>query len=357
MTGPRREETHKDKKMTRIIVLAALAMLASSSARAADFYKDKVVTIITSTGAGGTYDIMARLFGRHMGRHIPGNPTFIVKNMPGGGNVLATNYMYNIAPKDGLTIASVHNAMPLNQTLGGTGVAYDCAKFNWLGSTGPDNSVIIVKSTSGIATIEQAMQQEVILGSTGAGSGLTIIPLAMNRVLGTKFKIVMGYKSSEELNLAIARGEVQARAFSYSSIVAQHPDWIKDKKMNFLAQIGSKRLADLKDVKLITEMAATDEKRKILVLISSPPGLGQPYLAPPGTPPERLAILRKAFAETMTDPAFLNEAKSLNMDIDAMSAEETAGIVRDVIDTSPEIIAKTKEVVDETGMRAKKKGK
>lgn len=343
--------------MIRIAVLAVLAVLASSSARAADFYKDKVISIITSTGGGGTYDIMARLFGRYMGRHIPGNPTFIVKNMPGGGNVLATNYMYNIAPKDGLTIASIHNAMPLNQTLGGLGVAYDCDKFNWLGSTGSDNSVIVVKSTSGITTIEQAMQKEVIVGTTGAGSGLTIIPLAMNRVLGTKFKIVMGYKSSEELNLAIQRGEVQARAFSYSSIVAQHPDWIKDKTMNFLAQIGTKHLQDLKDVKLVTEMAATDEKRKILMLISSPPGLGQPYLAPPGTPPERLAILRKAFAETMTDPDFVKEAKSLNMEVDPMSADEVAGIVRDVINTSPEIVAKTKEVVDETGMQAGKERK
>jgi tripartite-type tricarboxylate transporter receptor subunit TctC len=274
--------------------------------------------------------------------------------MPGGGNVLATNYMYNIAPKDGLTIATIHNAMPLNQTLGGSGVAYDCDKFNWLGSTGPDNSVIVVKAGTGITTIQQAMDKEVILGSTGAGSGLTLIPLAMNRVLGTKFKIVMGYKSSEELNLAIRRGEVQARAFSYSSIVAQHPDWIKEKEMNFIAQIGAKRLPDLKNVKLITEMAATDDKRKILELVSSPPGLGQPYLAPPGTPADRLAILRKAFIETMSDPAFLKEAKALHLDVDPMSAKEVEDIVHGVIHTSPEVVAQTKKVLDVTGMLSKK---
>jgi tripartite-type tricarboxylate transporter receptor subunit TctC len=253
--------------------------------------------------------------------------------------------MYNIAAKDGLTIATVHNAMPLNQTLGGTGVAYDSDKFIWLGSTGPENSVIIVKSNAGITSIEQTMQEEVNLGSTGAGSGLTILPLAMNRV--------MGYKSSEELNLAMDRGEVQARAFSYSSIVSQHPEWIKNKTMYVLAQIGSKRLSDLKDVKLITEMASNDEQRGILKLISSAPGLGQPYLAPPGTPPDRVAILRKAFAETMRDSAFLKEAASLNMDVDPMSADEVADIVRDVINTPPEVVAKTKAVLGLTDAPAR----
>jgi tripartite-type tricarboxylate transporter receptor subunit TctC len=233
--------------------------------------------------------------------------------------------------------------------LGGTGVAYESDKFIWLGSTGPENSVILVRGDSGITSIEDAKRREVNLGSTGAGSGLTLLPLAMNRVLGTKFKIVIGYKSSEELNLALDRGEVQARAFSFSSVTAQHPDWLTGKKMNFIAQIGTRRLHELPDVMLITEMAKSDEERGILKLISSPPGLGQPYLAPPGTPPERVAILKAAFANTMKDSAFLNESAALNLDVDPMSAEEVTRIVLDVVRTPSDIVAKTRALMGEGG--------
>ena len=329
-------------------LLVLLAALVSSPAPAEDFYKDKVVSIVTSTGAGGSYDSMARLFSRHMGRFIPGRPGLVVRNMPGGGNVIATNYMYSIAAKDGLTIATVHNAMPLNQVLGGNGIAYESDKFLWLGSTGPDNSVVLVRADAPIRSIEDVLRNEVNLGSTGAGSGLTLLPLAMNRVLGTKFKIIMGYKSSEELNLALDRGEVQARTFGYSSIVSQHPDWLKTNKVRFIAQIGSKRLHDLPDVPLITELAANDEQRGILKLISSPPGLGQPYLAPPGTPPERLAILRSAFMETMKDSTFLKEAAALNLDVDPISAQEITQMILDVINTAADIAAKTRFLLNET---------
>jgi tripartite-type tricarboxylate transporter receptor subunit TctC len=338
-------------KAKTLLVLAAA--LATSPARAEDFYKDKVVSIVTSTGAGGSYDSMARLFSRHMGRFIPGRPGFVVRNMPGGGNVIATNYMFTIAAKDGLTIATVHNAMPLNQVLGGNGIAYESDKFNWLGSTGPDNSVILVRADAPIMSIQDAIKSEVNLGSTGAGSGLTLLPLAMNRVLRTKFKIIMGYKSSEELNLALDRGEVQARSFGYSSIVSQHPDWLKTGKVRFLAQIGTKRLHDLPDVPLITELAASDEQRGVLKLISSPPGLGQPYLAPPGTPPDRLAILRRAFDDTMKDPAFLKEAAALNLDVDPISAEEITQMIRDIIHTSPDITAKTRLLLNEANDSSK----
>lgn len=158
--------------MNRLLVLLSAALL-SSPAYGNDFYKGKTISIVTSTGAGGTYDTMARLFARHMGRHIPGAPGFVVRNMPGGGNVIATNFMFSIAPKDGLTIATVHNAMPLNQMLGGTGVAYESDKFNWLGSTGSDNSVIIVKPDAGVKTLEEAMKTEVTIASRARSSSVS----------------------------------------------------------------------------------------------------------------------------------------------------------------------------------------
>ncbi len=238
----------------RLLVRMALcAILASSitqvrESAAADFYKGKAISLVTSTGVGGTYDVVARLIARYMPRYIPGTPTTIVQNMPGGANVLATNYMYNIAPKDGTVIATIHSAMPLHQVLDPTGVHYDARMFGWLGSAGPQNEAILVWRTTGIETIAQATQREIILGGTGAGSGIVIIPAVMNSLLGTKFKIVTGYRTSEDVNLGMERGEIQARAFSISSIASQHPDWLSEHKVTVLAQAGARRDKLLPDV-------------------------------------------------------------------------------------------------------------
>jgi tripartite-type tricarboxylate transporter receptor subunit TctC len=328
-----------------IIFLCALAALAAP-ARAEPSFEGKTITIVTSTGVGGVYDLTARVIARHMGRHIPGNPTLIVQNMPGGGNVLATNYMYNIAPKDGSVIATVHNAMPLHQVLHGRGVRFDAGKFNWLGSTGPENEVILVWKGVGIDTIKQAKEREVVLGATGAGSGLSIMPIAVNNVLGTRFKIVIGYKTSEDINLALERGEVQARAFGINSIMAQHPDWLTGRKVAFLAQAGVKRDKELPDVPLLTELAATEEQRAILKLISAPAGLGHPYLVPPGVPADRLAVLRAAFEATLKDKAFLADVDKLQIAIDPMGAEEASRIVADTINAPPAVVAQAKAAME-----------
>jgi tripartite-type tricarboxylate transporter receptor subunit TctC len=340
-----------NRKQAIVVSCFLLAVFSAAPACAQSPYEGKTITIITSTGVGGVYDLTARVLARHMGRYIPGNPTLIVQNMPGGGNVLATNYMYNIAPKDGLTIASIHNAMPLHQVLDGRGVRFDAGKFNWLGSTGSENEAILVWHTTGITSIKQAMEHEIVLGSTGAGSGLSIIPTAMNNVLGTRFKLVIGYKTSEDINLALERGEVQARAFGLNSIVAQHADWLTSHKVTFLAQAGVKRDKDLPDVPLLTELAATPEQRDVLKLISAPAGLGHPYLAPPGVPQDRLAILRNAFQATLRDKAFLAEVDKLLIAIDPMSAAEVAAIVADTINAPPDVVAKAKAAMEASDTR------
>jgi tripartite-type tricarboxylate transporter receptor subunit TctC len=324
---------------------AAVVLPASAGAQPADdsgFFRGKTITLITSTGVGGTYDVVARLVARHMPRHIPGGPTMIVQNMPGGGNVLATNYMYNIAAKDGTAIATIHSAMPLQQVLNSGGIRYDSDKFNWLGSTGPQNEVILVWHTARIASIAQAEEKQVVLGGTGAGAGIVLLPIVVNRLLGTKFKIVTGYRTSEDVNLGMERGEVQARAFSIGSIESQHPDWISQHKANFLVQAGVRRDKTLSDVPLLTELAKTDEQRRIFKLISSSPALGQPYVAPPGVPADRLAILREAFAATLKDPAFLADAAKIRFAIEPMSADEVAQIVNDTVAAPPDIVAKAK---------------
>jgi tripartite-type tricarboxylate transporter receptor subunit TctC len=335
--------------LTLVLAGLSLVMPPAAAETPAEFYKGKTITLITSTGVGGTYDIVARLVARYMPRYIPGNPTMIVQNMPGGGNVIAANYMYNIAPKDGTAIATIHSAMPLQQALDAGGVRYDSDQFNWLGSTGSQNEVIIVWRSAGITTLQQATEKEVILGGTGSGAGIVILPSLVNNLLGTKFKIVTGYRTSEDVNLGMERGEIQARAFSFGSITSQHPDWLIEHKVTFLVQSGAKRDKLLPDVPLLTELASTDEQFQIFRFFSSAPALGQPFIAPPGLPADRLAALRGAFVATLKDEAFLADAEKIRFAIDAIGAEETAAIVHETVHASPDIIAKAKLAMGITG--------
>ena len=322
------------------------AALCVSMARAAPApFQWKSLTVITSTGAGGTYDLLARLVARHMPKYLPGNPNAIVQNMPGGGNVVATNHMYNNAMKDGTVIAVINDAIPLHQVIDGRGVRFDADKFNWLGSPGDRNSVTFAWHTSGIKTIEDVMRREVPLGGTGVGSSIVIYPTAMNKVLGTKFKIVLGYRSSSEVFLAMERGEIAARSVGLTSVLAEYPDWITEKKINFLVQLGAKRDPMLPDVPLLTELAKTEEQRQILTLISAPTLLGQPYLAPPGVPAERVAILRAAFASTMRDPAFIADTSRLSYDAIPLGGEEVARFVHQTVATPADIVAKARAVI------------
>ncbi len=232
--------------------------------------------------------------------------------------------------------------MPLQQVLNSGGIRYDADKFNWLGSTGPQNEVILVWHTAGIDTIEQAKKKQIVLGGTGAGAGIVLLPMVVNNLLGTKFKIVTGYRSSEDVNLGMERGEVQARAFSIGSITSQHPDWISEHKVAFLVQSGVRRDKVLPNVPLLIELAKNDEQRQIFKLISSPPALGQPYVAPPGVPADRLATLRSAFAATLKDAAFLADAEKIRFTIEPMSADEVAQIVHETVAAPPNIVAKAK---------------
>ena len=324
------------------VALCVVAALAAVPAQADDFYKGKTITVVVSTGPGGTYDSIARLLQRHMPRHIPGAPNFVVQNMPGGGNVLATNFMFNIAPKDGTTIATINNAIPLNQVLDGRGVRYDVSKFNWIGSPGSYNSIAMIWHTAGVKTIEQAMLKETTFGATGAGSSNVIIPTAMNNTLGTKFKVVLGYKSVSEIYVAMERGEVQGFTTSYTGALIDRPDWFKEKKVDIVAQVGAARDKDLPDVPLVTEIAKTGDAREILKLISSPNALGQPFLAPPDVPADRVALLRQGFSATMKDQTFAAEMAKLHIDINPISGEDVARIVRETINQPPDIIAKAK---------------
>jgi tripartite-type tricarboxylate transporter receptor subunit TctC len=334
----------KTQRLFYIPLYLFLGILPSFADPVADFYKDKTISLIISTGVGGGYDTTARMVARYMPKYLPGNPVIVPKNMPGAGNVLAANYMANVAPKDGSTIAVIAQAAFLLQPLREPGVKFDAKAFYYLGSASVDNSTIYAWHTTGVNKIEDVYQKELIVGATGVGSGTTVYPILMNNLLGTKFKIVAGYQASRDVDLAMARGEVGGRAGNnFQSVKANHPDWIRDKKLIFITQIGLARDPEFADVPLLTELAKSKEQRQILKMFSVPVAIGRPFLATPGVPPERAAALRAAFEATMKDPQFLAEAKRFALDINPESGAELTEIVRGLVDTPADIVAKAKQ--------------
>ena len=337
----------------RHAVCAGLLCVAPCLARAdaiEDFYKGKTLSIITSTGAGGAYDLTARTLGRYLPKYLPGAPTVVVQNMPGAGHVRATNYMFAQAAKDGTVIATVSNGIPLYQVIDGKGARFDARKFNWLGSTGISNLLTVAWASSGVKSFEDAYRREIITGGTGAGSGTTMYPTVMNSVLGTKFKVVLGYTSSQEVDLAMERGEVAARSgASYGGWLAEHPDWIRGGKIVVLTQTGGVREADLPNVPLMQELGKTDEQNQLLKLISSPVAVGRPFLTAPEVPPERVAALRRAFDAVMKDEAFIAEAKKLELDLKPATGDQVRAIVEDSVGAPPDMIAKARAAQEAAG--------
>ena len=310
------------------------------------FFAGKTISFITSTGVAGPYDTTARAMSRHMPRHIPGNPVIVVKNMPGGGHVLATNFMYNNAPKDGTHMGTVNGTIPTHQVIDGTGVRFDARLFNWLGSTASPNLITVTWANSKSRTIQDAMTNEVIAGATGAGSMAALYPTILNNVLGTKFKIVMGYKSAASIDLAMEAGEVESRSGnSYDSLRSDHPDWLRDNRVNILVQIGAKRAKEMPDIPLMHELARNAEERGILVLLSSAVTVGRPVFLPPDVPVDRVAAMRKAFDATMKDPAFLDETKKLGLEIDPTNGEELAKAVNNTINQPPAVIERARKAI------------
>jgi tripartite-type tricarboxylate transporter receptor subunit TctC len=331
-------------KLAAFVALGLAAGAGTASADAiADFYAGKSITLIISTGVGGGIDANARLVARYWGNHIPGKPTIVPKNMTGAGHLQATNFMYNVAPKDGTTIAAILPSFVLYQVIDGKGAQYDAGKFLWIGASDIDNMNLYVWHTVPVKTVADAKRQPVTMGGTGAGSYTTLWPTLMNNLLGTKFKMVMGYQSTAEIHLAMERGEVQGRAGNFfSSLRSQNPDYLRDRKIALLAQFGAERDPDFADVPLLTDLAETAEQRQIFALFSGELALGRPYLTTPGVPADRLAALRKSFEETMQDPAFRAEAAKADIGVHPQSAERLKAISDGILNTPPALIEKAK---------------
>jgi len=322
------------KKMLFVTVASTVFLAAPAFAQTpADFYKGKTVDMVIGFSVGGGYDVYARTVARFMGEQIPGKPRIVPKNMTGAGSRVAANFVYNVAPKDGTVLATADQSMPLEQAVGDAGITFDTRKFTWIGTPIFENNTLVTWHTSPVKTVEDAKRMEVAVGATGFNTSAQY-PQVMNSLLGTKFKIIMGYPGGNEINLAMENGEVAGRGSNnWTSWKSTKPDWIRDKKINILVQIGLTKAADLPDVPLLMDLAKNEDDRLALKLVSAPPMVGRPVFSTPNVPDDRTKALRDAFDATMKDPAFLEEAKKTGLDINPIGGVELQKIVADIIDT------------------------
>ncbi len=327
----------------RCLVAAAVVFAATlqgaGAQTPAEFYKTHPVNMVVGFGPGGGYDLYARVLAKYLGGHIPGKPSVIVQNMEGAGSVRAANYVYATAPKDGTAIAAVNQNMPMYALLGGQSAQFDARKLVWLGSMGGSNGLVYTWRTSPVKTIDDAKRIEAKLGGTGTNSDSHIFPTMLNHLLGTKFKVINGYAGgSKEVHLALERGEVEGRGGnSWSSLSSSNREWIADKKLNFLVQIGFQREKDLPDVPLLQDLVKTEREKQIVDLVSLPTVLGYAHWVAPEVPADRVAALRQAYDETMADPDFLAETKRLDMTIKPASGADVAALVKRVSD-APQLV-------------------
>jgi tripartite-type tricarboxylate transporter receptor subunit TctC len=333
----------------RAAVLAVAAGLSASAASAqspAEFYKGKNVDLYIGYSVGGGYDVYARIVARHMGKHIPGNPTVVPKNMIGAGSLVLANWLYNVGPKDGTALGIIGRGTGFDPLLGKKGAQFDATKFNWIGSANNEVSVCVAWHTTGIKKIEELYGKELTVGGTGASADTDQFPRVTNSVLGTKFKVVTGYPGGSDVGLAMERGEVMGRCgWSYSSVKTTHPNWLAEKKVNLLVQLALAKHPELPDVPLIVDLAKNDEQKQILKIIFARQVMGRPFLAPPNVPPDRVAALRKAFMDTMNDKDFVAEAEKAQLEITPVSGDELQKLVQELYATPPQIAQKAGELL------------
>jgi tripartite-type tricarboxylate transporter receptor subunit TctC len=311
------------------------------------FYKGKQITLYIGLAPGAAYDVDARLVAKHMTKYIPGHPIIVPVQMTGAGSLSAVAFAYNIAPRDGTVLLAPHQSVPLQQVLGDPGVRADLSKFYWLGTPTQFNNVIVTWHTTGIASIEDARRQEVLLGSTGKANTASQYAIALNVIAGTKFRIVLGYRGGAEVDLAMERGEVAGRGSASWDGMKMRPGWIEEKLINVLAQIGPRKAKDLPAVPLLMDFAADERDRAALRLLSMPIALGDPLLTTPGVPLERVEALRKAFDLTMKDTDFLNDAATARREIDPRSGIDQQRVVDDMVNISKDVTDRLTAILGE----------
>jgi len=344
------------KRFAVVVLLTAVAaaMLGLAPARAqtassdiANFYRGKQMRIIVRSGPGGGFDLYSRLLARFIIKHIPGNPTTVVQNMPAGGGIAAITYVGEVAPQDGTVITMIGQSLPLDQVLGYTpSFKQDLRTFHWIGNLSDSNLLTYTWHTRGIKSVNDARSREVLLGSAGAGDVSSWIPAVYNKVLGTKFKIIGGYQSGAEVKLAMERGEIDGfGANPLAALMSATPQYIHDKLVTVLVQIGLRKEKELPDVPLLMELARTDYEREVLGFITNALSVGRPIGVGPGVPADRVDALRKAFDATLVDPEFVAEAKRSGMDIAPTDGVYVQRLIEDVQGATAELRTKVRALM------------
>jgi tripartite-type tricarboxylate transporter receptor subunit TctC len=347
----RRRERMPSTSCTRILSLAAIAAaMAVGPAYAdpvTDFYKGKTITLIVSSAPGGGYDALSRVIAPHLGRHIPGNPQVVVKNMSGAGGIVATKYLFNVAPRDGTFIGGVQNNTPFEPLFGTKEATYDPLKFGWLGTPSFETALLTVWHTTPVNTWQDVLKHEITVGSSGVHSTPSFYGRLLKDILGLKLRIVVGYESQSKVFLAMERGEVDGYpSVFYSALTSTRPTWVPQKLVKLLVQIGVDKEPALPDVPSLLDLAKTPDDKTLVLAAAGPLAAGRPYLMPPGVPADRATALQKAMTDMFKDPAFLADAEKRHLDV---KAPRSGAQLHDLLEriytkTPPQVIERLRKI-------------
>jgi len=337
--------------MKPFVLTGAIAMAAgmspgtASAQSVADFYKGKQIDMFIGTPAGGGYDQYGRLLGRHISRHIPGNPTIVFRNMPAGGGRQAMNHVYNVAPADGTAIGITIRSIAFDPLFGEQATMIDALKLSWLGSLNNEIPVCVSWHTSPFRTVDDIRKAEIVMGSSGLTASDTIHAKLLNRVANTRIRLIHGYNGSSAVHLAMERGEVQGRCgLGWDSIVSRYARWLKNNQISLLAQFGLAKHPDLPRVTSIMDLAKTPADRQLSELMLASLQMGRPFFAPPGVPADRVNALRRALDAAAKDPDFLEDVKKQKIELSHMSGEDVDALVRRIYATPKEIVEVGREL-------------
>jgi tripartite-type tricarboxylate transporter receptor subunit TctC len=328
------------------LILAFAGGLPAHADPVADFYKDRTVTLVAGYSAGGGFDLYARVIANYLGKHIPGQPRILVQNMPGAGSVRAASHIYNIAAKDG-TVISLTRAPVIAPLLGSTGGAgFDVTKFTWLGSGASDLTVCALLGNPQVKTMADATEHQITLGGLGPGSDEDMYAKILRKLLGLKIRLVSGYPGGAELTLAVERGELDGRCgWAYSSIKIAKPEWLAENKIKLLNVLALERSPELPDVPSVMEFVQAERHKQIFRFVLNAQTLGRPFVAPPGIPADRATALRKAFEDTMADPAYLAEMKTRKLDVGPISWRDIEMLLKDFYATPQDVVEETRAII------------
>jgi len=331
------------------VMLALMACFCIAPAKAdpvADFYTSTVVTMVVSTSAGGGYDTLARAVARHMSKHIPGNPTIVVRNMPGAGGIIAADYLYAAAAQDGSVMGLIQNDPPLEPLFGTVQAHFDPTRFNWLGTPSVEAAMVLVWHTVPVNSIDDLRTYGTEMGASGANSTPAFFARLLNATLHTKMKIIPAYPGQNDAFLAMERGELDGYpSVFYSALSSTRPTWLPEKKAKAIVQYGPERLPALGDVPFAPDLVSDPQDKLLMQVAFTPLALGRPLLMPPGVPAERVAAMRKALMDTFADPDFLADAAKIGLQVNSpRSGEELVRVIERAYAAPQEIIERLRRL-------------